>query len=77
MLYQSLAAHYFPFLLICMAHTHWVTLVTALHQKISSVVKRESEDKKCIKVKNKIYHLFSSKMRQNPKNYLDWKLLIF
>lgn len=53
MLYRALAAHYFPFLLICMAHTHWVTSVTALHQKISSVVKRESEEKKWIKVKIK------------------------
>lgn len=41
MLYQSLAARYFPFLLICVALTHWVTSVTALHQQISSVVKRE------------------------------------
>lgn len=54
MLYQSLAARYFSFLLICMAHTHWVTSVTALHQKISSLlIKRESEEKKWIKVKIK------------------------
>lgn len=35
------------------SHTHWVTSVTALHLKISSVVKRESEEKKWIKVKIK------------------------
>lgn len=57
MLYQFLAVHYFPFLLICMAHTHWVTLVTALHQKISSLVKREGE--KTDKIKKIKYTVFS------------------
>lgn len=46
MLYQIVAAHYLPFLLIYMAHTHQVTSVNALYQNAISVEKRSSRKKK-------------------------------
>lgn len=72
-----MAAHYFLFRLIYMAHTHQVTSVNALHQKIISVVKRETDEKKKKgdKSKNKTNNCsFLPQNAQNPP-ILQWKLL--
>lgn len=72
MLYQVVAAHYLPFLLICMAHTHQVTSVNALYQNAISVEKRSSRKKK--KKMDKINICLSS-LKIHTQTILHYKYL--